>query len=79
MKIALIAKDIIEWIKSVLAKAGLSQSVLDAIEPVLYLLIIALVAFVVAEVAYRIAQFTLWRIQKMREYTFLTKLNEHNV
>ncbi len=79
MKIAQIAKDIIEWIKSVLAKAGLSQSVLDAIEPVLYLLIIALVAFVVAEVAYRIAQFTLWRIQKMREYTFLTKLNEHNV
>ena len=74
-----IAKEIMLWIKGFLQELGLSETLLDKVEPVIYVFIIVIAAFLVAEIIYRIAQFTLWRIQKMREYTFLIKLNEHNV
>lgn len=74
-----IAKGIMLWIKGSLERLGLPEKWLDKVEPIIYIFIIVVAAFLIAEIIYRIAQFTLWRIQKMREYTFLLKLSEHNV
>lgn len=74
-----IAKGIMLWVRGLLETLGLPEKWLDKLEPIIYIAIIVAAAFLIAEIIYRIAQFTLWRIQKMREYTFLLKLNEHNV
>ena len=74
-----IAEAIMHWLKEQLKKMGLSNEGLDNIEPILYILIIAIAAFAIAEIVYRVTKFILWRIQKMREYTFLTKIVEHKV
>ena len=73
-----ISTHIMQWIKLQLTRLGASEKWLDRLEPFIYIIIIALIAFIIAEIVFRITQLMLKRFLRLRSYTFLKKLLEHN-
>ena len=65
-------------IKKFLAYLGIPMHLLDKVEPFLYIIVIAAIAFLLAEIVYRIVLLLSKRILKHKEYTFIAKLLEYN-
>ncbi len=65
-------------IKKFLAYLGIPMHLLDKVEPFLYIIVIAGIAFLLAEIVYRIVLLLSKRILKHKEYTFIAKLLEYN-
>lgn len=78
MNITIVSSGIMQWIKLQLAHLGTSDKWIGRAEPLIYIIIIAIVSFVVAEVTYRLAQLVLKRLLRLHSYTFLKKMAEHN-
>ena len=78
MNVTIVSSGIMQWIKLLLAHLGTSDKWIGRAEPLIYIIIIAIVSFVVAEVVYRLAQLALKRLLRLHSYTFLKKMSEHN-
>ena len=78
MDSATISHSIIEWIKHTLATIGLPEKWLDKAEPVILIIIITIISLIIAEVLYRLGRLALKRFLRLRSYTFLIKIVEHN-
>ena len=78
MNVTIVSSGIMQWIKLQLAHLGTSDKWIGRAEPLIYIIIIAIVSFVVAEVVYRLAQLALKRLLRLHSYTFLKKMSEHN-
>lgn len=66
-------------IKNSLMNLGLSENMFNTLEPIFYIVIIVLISFLIAWIAYRVSLMLLRNIMKHKEHTFLSKLMEHNV
>lgn len=69
-----ITKTAVEWIKHIISHTGISIEALNRWDTFFSLAIITIIAFVVAEIIYRIALFTCRRLLKHKEYLFLSRL-----
>lgn len=78
MNTATITERLLTLIKNGLSHLGIPMHVLDRFDVLIYIIIIAGISFLAAEIVYRIALGVSKRIQKHREYTFLARLMEHN-
>lgn len=78
MNTATITERLLILIKNGLSHLGVPMHTLDRFDTLIYIIIIAGISFLSAEIVYRIALGVSKRIQKHREYTLLARLMEHN-
>lgn len=74
-----VTQKIMSYIKGFFINIGIHEEFIDKIEPLLYILLISVIAFLTAEIIYRVGTIILKRIFKLKEYTFLSKIMEHKV
>ena len=69
----------VKWTKELLSHIGISVSTLDRFDVLISLIIITIIAFIVAETAYRIANTLVTRILRRKSYIFLSKMVKYGV
>lgn len=67
-----------QWIRMQFAHLGTSDKWIERAEPLIYIIIIAIISFLIAEVIYRLAQLVFRRLIRRHSYVFLKKMSEHN-
>ncbi len=66
-------------IKGAFTKLGIPPKALEKYDTLIYIAIIIVTAFLVAEIIYRLAYLFVHHIQSRKEYTFIDKLVKHNI
>lgn len=79
MNSMLVTQKIMSYIKEFFVRTGINEGLFDKMEPIIYIIIILVIAFITAEIIYRIATIILKRIFKIKKYTFLSKIMEYKV